>query len=136
MDAQSAPPVTRIKGADSEDRRSSSKTDASSRTAKIRALNDQLRKTGEGGMVVMTPGIQSLEPARLAKCVNELKTFDWFSDTNDPWHEHDFGSFECEGHIMFFKIDYYDLDLTHHSPDASDETVTKRVPTLMLASEY
>ena len=112
------------------------KKDASSRTAKIRILNDQLRATGEGGMVVLTQGIQSLEPAKLAKCIGELRTFDGFSDTNDPWHEHDFGSFECEGQILFFKIDYYDLDLTHHSPDPSDETVTKRVLTLMLASEY
>ena len=50
--------------------------------------------------------------------------------------EHDFGSFEADGHTIFFKIDYYDETLSVHSPDASDPAVTKRVITIMLAEEY
>ena len=49
--------------------------------------------------------------------------------------EHDFGSFEAEGHTIFFKIDYYDDTLTVHSPDPSDPSITKRVITIMLAEE-
>jgi len=37
---------------------------------------------------------------------------------------------------VFFKIDCYDLALSAHSPDAGDPNVTKRVITIMLASEY
>ena len=47
-----------------------------------------------------------------------------------PNEEHDFGSFEADGHKIFFKIDYYD------SPDPSDPAVTNRVITIMLAEEY
>ncbi len=37
---------------------------------------------------------------------------------------------------MFWKWDYYDLDYSMHSPDPTDETVTARVLTVMLADEY
>ncbi|MGZ5042816.1 MAG: DUF3768 domain-containing protein, partial [Usitatibacter sp.] len=50
--------------------------------------------------------------------------------------EHDFGSFEAEGEKIFFKIDYFDRTLTHHSPDPADPAVTERVITIMLAEEY
>ena len=50
--------------------------------------------------------------------------------------EHDFGSFEADGQLIFFKIDYFDKALTAHSPDPSDPSVTERVITIMLAEEY
>jgi hypothetical protein len=59
-----------------------------------------------------------------------------FHRSNDPHEEHDFGAFEVDGEKLFFKIDYYDQDLKCHSPDPSDPKVTRRVITLMLASEY
>lgn len=37
---------------------------------------------------------------------------------------------------MIFKIDYYNLNLSGHSPDAADPAVTRRVLTIMLAAEY
>ena len=40
------------------------------------------------------------------------------------------------GKRLFWKIDYYDLDLTYSSPDPADVSVTRRGETLMLASEY
>ena len=37
---------------------------------------------------------------------------------------------------IFFKIDYFDRTLIHHSPDPADPAVTERVITIMLADEY
>ena len=63
--------------------------------------------------------------------------YDDFCHANDPHEEHDFGSFEADGQTIFFKIGYYDdKDLTYHSPDPSDGSVTERVITIMLADEY
>jgi hypothetical protein len=55
---------------------------------------------------------------------------------NAPHQEHDFGSFDADGHRVFFKIDYYDETLEHHSPNPADPALTKRVITIMLADEY
>ena len=70
------------------------------------------------------------------RIVHAIAAFDDFCHANDPYKEHDFGSFEAEGETIFFKIDYFDRTLTHHSPDPADPAVTERVITIMLADEY
>ena len=105
-------------------------------TERIRELNDNLRHTLTGGMAMMTPGIAALGPEAVARIVKTIAAFDDFCHANDPHHEHDFGSFDADGHVIYFKIDYFDHTLTYHSPDPSDPAVTRRVITIMLAEEY
>ena len=50
--------------------------------------------------------------------------------------ERDFGCFVFRGAKLFFKIDAYDRNLEYGSPNPDDESVTTRVMTVMLASEY
>ena len=107
-----------------------------SKTARIRALNDELRQNFAGGVAVMTPGIAALGAAAVARIVKTVGVFDDFCRANDPHQEHDFGAFDADGHRVLFKIDYYDESLTYHSPDPADPSVTKRVITIMLAEEY
>jgi len=73
---------------------------------------------------------QFSRPLPAQSSVRGIRNYDDFCHANDPYEEHDFGSFEADGHKIFFKIDYYD------SPDPSDPAVTNRVITIMLAEEY
>ena len=76
------------------------------------------------------------DPKQSLTSSKTIEVYDDFCHANDPYEEHDFGSFEADGHTIFFKIDYFDPTLTAHSPDPSDPAVTKRVITIMLAEEY
>jgi hypothetical protein len=108
----------------------------SAQTNRIRNLNDALRKNFSQGHAVMTTGIAALEAEAVGCLVKTIEVYDDFYHANDPHEENDFGSFETDGHMIFFKIDYYDFTLTEHSPDSPDPAVTKRVIAIMLAEEY
>ena len=105
-------------------------------TLRIQALNDQLRRDFSVGMAFMTPGVAALGPDAAERIFRTIAAYDGFCRANDPYEEHDFGSFEIEGQTIFFKIDYFDQNLTYHSPDPANPVVTKRVITIMLADEY
>ena len=102
--------------------------------ATIALLNDLARVTLTDCRVVITAGIAALDD--LDAIIAKVSAFNDFNERNDPYGEHDFGSFEHEGQTVFWKIDCYDLDLCMASPDPADPTVTARVLTVMLADEY
>lgn len=111
------------------------------KVARIRELNDAFRKFPWGGRsalgrTVVTAGIEALGPKFVLNVLNAVAGFDQFSGDNDPYGEHDFGNFEIEGEMVYFKIDYYDAACVYGSEDPSDPTKTTRVLTVMLASEY
>ena len=108
-----------------------------SRTAEIRRLNDALR-TGESddGIIVVTQDARAGGEAFLHAAMAAMRSFSDFNADNDPHGEHDFGAFDVEGQRLFFKVDYYDPTMTAHSADPTDPKVTRRVLTVMLASEY
>lgn len=108
----------------------------SERATRIRHLNDQLRTQGHRGMIVCTKGILNLETDVIAAIGDVVRSFDGFNEDNDPYGEHDCAMVSIDDREIMFKIDYFDLTLSHHSPDASDPAVTKRIMTIMLAEEY
>lgn len=107
---------------------------ADANATKIRVLNDRARQSFIGCRVVITQGVQAMSD--VPKILDLVRWFDAFTPDNDPYGEHDFGSFRCGGETIFWKFDYYDVDLQMHSPDPSDATVTTRVLTIMLADEH
>lgn len=111
-------------------------TGAAKHTQKIRELNDTLRTTLVGGEITLTAGVAMLDGDIIREITHALQTYDDFTDDNDPYGEHDFGTMTVKGHEVIFKIDYFDMSLKYHSPDPSDPEVTIRVLTIMLAEEY
>ena len=101
-----------------------------------RMLNDQLRRSMKGGVVVFTPGAMALGQTMAWRILHAVATFDGFDADNDPHGEHDFGAVSVDEERLFWKIDYYDRSMQHGSPDPADAAVTERVLTIMLADEY
>src|ERR1700712_2518221 len=97
----------------------------------IRELNDRLRRNVQTGIAVVTPGVAALGAETVKQIFRAVSVYDDFCHANDPYGEHDFGSFKASGQMIFFKIDYYDKLLNGHSPDAADPEVTERVITIM-----
>ena len=109
-----------------------------SSASRIRDLNDAMRNTGiSSGRWMMTAGVQALGPEFILLATRAVQTFSAFTDDNDPYGEHDFGSFiHPFGGKVFWKIDYYDHTLTCGSEDPTNPDITTRVLTIMLACEY
>ncbi|CAM2008798.1 DUF3768 domain-containing protein [Acanthopleuribacter pedis] len=105
--------------------------------AEIALNNDLLRMHGPQtsripGRIVVTRSVG--EAGNVDAIVDAVKTFDNFTEGNDPHHQHDFGAFEIDGERYFFKIDYYDKEVTYGVDPMEEEPF--RVMTIMRADEY
>jgi len=107
------------------------------RTKRVRRLNDEARRgCGEHLSIVVTAGLRAEGEDFLARVSQVVQAYTNFTKDNDPYGEHDFGAFKIDGQKLFWKVDYFDLNLERHSPDAANPALTHRVLTIMLASEY
>ncbi len=123
---------------------------ALTRAERIAGLNDLSRRAmGIACVVVATEGIRALSEADQSRLRELVETFDAFTPDNDPYGERDFGAIwqGLDGVwstlrpvdvavTVFWKIDAYDRALRFGSEDPADPAVTRRVLTIMLASEY
>lgn len=108
-------------------------------TLKIRELNDLFRNTNFNptlGKLNLSEAVELLPNNDKEALLGLVMEFGNFTEDNDPYGEHDFGSIGLRGKKYFFKIDYYDKNLEYHSRDPSDPTKTIRVLTIMRADEY
>lgn len=100
----------------------------------IAKLNDKARQ--DFANYTLTNGVRSLDGQSIEALLKLVKQFNDFNENNDPHGEHDFGSIVFNGTKYFFKIDYYDWKMKGHSQDPVNPFITKRVITVMEASEY
>jgi len=124
--------------------------DTHSRSERIARLNDRARQAmGLACVAVATEGFRALSDEDQSRVRELVETFDAFTPDNDPYGERDFGAIYLDGEgrwtttrparpaeTMFWKIDAYDRDLQFGSEDPANPAVTRRVLTIMLASEY
>ena len=83
---------------------------------------------------IATKGIMSLDAMTICDVFLGVQDYTNFNEDNDPYGTHDFGSFEVRGHKVFWKIDYYNQDLTEGRKPLDPDC--RRVVTIMLAEEY
>ncbi len=121
-----------------------------SQAERIARVNDLARRAmGIACVVVATEGFRALPEADQWRLRELVETFDAFTPENDPYGERDFGAIYqgLDGvwsslrptdvaETVFWKIDAYGPDLCFGSEDPADPAVTRRVLTIMLASEY
>lgn len=84
------------------------------RSKKIRIENDKLRRSlGPAlGKIYLTSAVANSEFK--SEILFAVSNFRKFQDSNDPYGEHDFAFIKINSNIrVFFKIDYYDLSLSH-----------------------
>ena len=121
-----------------------------SRGERIARLNDQARQAmGLACVAVATEGFRTLSGEDQSRARELIETFDAFTPDNDPYGERDFGAIYQDGEgcwtttrparpaeTVFWKIDAYDGELRFGSEDPANPAITRRVLTIMLASEY
>src|ERR1700746_1109972 len=103
------------------------------KTEIIRTLNDKLRQNLTVGTAFITAGVAALGPEAVARIVKTIAVYDDFCHANEPYEEHDVGSFDVDGQTLFFKIDLYEEP---NVKDPNGGPVVNRVMTIMLAEEY
>ena len=108
------------------------KTIVNETSAKISRLNDPVRDTAF--TYVTTRRILSLSAESVSEIFLRVQNFKEFNEDNDPYGEHDFGSFTVSGVKIFWKIDYYDEALKGWCDPLSPDC--HRVLTIMRADEY
>lgn len=103
--------------------------------------NDQFRQGDPTipGTIVVTRDLQNvLDEAAIAggELVTAVRAQTSFSEENDPYGEHDFGSFTIAETACFWKIDLYNNTLDGGAEAPADLTQTHRVLTIMRAADY
>ena len=101
-------------------------------SAKIAKLNDAARRSPLGYLT--SAGVVSLPPEVVSEIYTKVYNFKDFTEDNDPYGEHDFGSLKVTDYKVFWKIDYYDPSQTMWCDPLHPEC--ERVLTVMLAEEY
>lgn len=103
-------------------------------------MNDAFRKNprSRGGRVVVTPSVYKMmkDYGMQQEIIMAVALCDKHDFPEDPYGERDFRAFYVGEAKLYWKIDYYNADMTAGSEDPADPKQTTRVLTIMRAEEY
>ena len=103
-------------------------------SSELAALNDRLRHSIPNltfpHLLVITDEVAALSEIKLALLLEKVRTFNSFTDDNNPYGENDFGAVSIEDEKFFFKFDYYYEQLKYYKPGA------RHVLTILHSSEW
>ena len=102
----------------------------------IATLNDNFRRSFEGGEVLLSAGIAAMSSKDKANIISMVQNFNDFTEDNNVYGENDFGSFDYKGEKILWKIDYYDLNNQYHSENPANPDITNRILTIMTVFEW
>src|SRR5438045_3443819 len=96
--------------------------------SRVAQLNDEFRRAGPNENWIATVGALALSD--FPGLIKAVQDFDDFTEGNDPFDEHDFGSIPWDNEKTFWKIDLRGPTLTYFMDGLSPEC--RRVLTIML----
>ncbi len=103
---------------------------------KITELNDLLRDTFLTWRIVFTHAVASTSEEEREEIITKVREFNNFTPDNDPCGEHGFGAFIVNNEKYFWKIGYYNIDMSAGSENPGDQNQTTRVLTIMRTDEF
>lgn len=102
--------------------------------SEIQIKNDELRslipRLPPPHKLMLTEGVRCFPPEVILLILTEIRLYNKFDESNDPYGEHDFGSFDYQDETILWKFDYYDDDFEYFKENGN------RVLTVMLKHEY
>lgn len=106
----------------------------------IAEQNDRFRRIlGPSGDVqgrcVVTQALAALGPQLQFAALREVAAFKTFTPDCDPYEFHEMGSVQIGEHTIFWRIDLYDTEYHWGAETPTDPATTRRVLTIMLASD-
>lgn len=106
-------------------------------TAKIRTLNNQLRRNDIGGDVFIANSITRWGPSFVTAVREAVRNQLIFAPGDDPDGTQEFGSLKVDSTLVYWKIDYFEKgNEPFLSPDPADPNVTWRVLTIMSSTGW
>jgi hypothetical protein len=93
-------------------------------------------KIDKSVILAFSDAVKYLKIDQIKELLGVIIKYNDFNEGDDSYNEHDFAKVIYDSESFYWKIDYYDQQLTYHSENPADENKTIRVITIAYLHEY